>query len=193
MTNLRRTLRIVLWPLCLLAALPSHAENSVYTELESLETLLSRFTAARTETGIDFRSKDSFENSKGQHESVVHMELEGPFDLPQVDSVDKAARLVVNMILREVDPDYETDEMVVPGVGLQYVDINGTIVAMIDYKISHETDTHAMRSVFLSDKGMYSYTIVSHQSEPGSRDGLYLVAVVTATINSQNFHPDTSG
>lgn len=187
MIDARQVLRIVVWPLCLLAASQSLANGGVYAELESLEAISSRFNAFRTETGIDFRSRDEFDNSSGQRESVLHMELEGPFDLPQVDSVDKAAYLVVNMIRSEVDSDYETDEMVVPGVGLQYVDINGTVVAMIDYKISHEPDTFAVRAVFLSGNGMYSFTIVSHQSEPGNSDDLYLVAVVTATINSEHY------
>lgn len=160
------------------------AEGSVYENIADLEMFKESYEIVTTQTGIDIKSKKTFKNSKGNIEPITHMELEGPFKNAGFKSLEQGMNYLAQIVQPEVDVTFEVKDSIYPGLGAVIVDVNGTKVGLFEYKMSREPDTYVRRAVLFSEKGLYSYSIIMHQSEPKSKIGLNLMAVVIASVNS---------
>lgn len=162
----------------------SVAGTSLYESLSTLPTLGDSFEIIKAPNGIDIKSKQKFENSKGKIEPITHMELEGPFKNDRFQTLEHGIQFLGQLVQPEVDEKYQTENMVYPGLGVAVVDVNGINVGLLDYKMNREPDTYVRRAVLLSDNGLYSYTIVMHKSEPKDKVGMQLMGLVIASVNS---------
>lgn len=161
------------------------AETSLYQDLSrAMENISETFEQFSTPQGIDFNSKEKFTNTKGKVEPITHMYVEGPFKDSRVNTLEKGINFTAQLIKKEVDEKFKTDNMIYPGLGVSVVDINGTKVGLLDYKVSHEPHTYSKRAVIITEKGMYSYSITMHKSEPNDKAGLHLMALLIASVNS---------
>lgn len=160
------------------------AEGDLYSKLAEISMLTDGFEPIRTASGMDFKSEKTFKNSKGKLEPVIHLELEGPMNAPQLDSVEKASLAVAKMINPEVDPEYKNENEMYPGLSFELVDINGTKVGFLGYKFKPEPNTYMRRAVMVTEKGVYSFAITIHLSAPENESKLLLSQFLIASINS---------
>lgn len=160
------------------------ADGSVYEEVGNLGIFKEDYNIVATQNGIDIKSKNTFKNTHGKVEPITHMELEGPFGNAGFDSLEQGMNYLARVVQSEVNSSYEVEDAIYPGLGAVMVDVNGTNVGLFEYKMNREPDTYVRRAVLFSEKGLYSFSIIMHQSEPKSKTGLNLMAVVIASVNS---------
>ncbi len=160
------------------------AEADLYSKLAGLSMLTDGFETIRTASGMDFKSERTFKNSKGTLEPVIHLELEGPINAPQLDSLEKASLAVAKMIKHEVDPEYKNENEMYPGLSFDLVEINGTNVGFLGYKFKLEPNTYMRRAVMVTSKGVYSFAITIHLTVPENESKLLLSKFLIASINS---------
>ncbi len=170
--------------LILIFPLTAFANGSVLDDVRELDFLKEAYEIATTQSGIDIKSKKTFKNSKGKIEPVTHLELEGPFGNAGFKNLEQGMNYLAQIVRPEVDEDYEVEDVIYPGLGAVIVDVNGTNVGLLEYKMNREPDTYVRRAILFSEKGLYSYSIIMHQSEPKSKTGLNLMAVVILSVNS---------
>ena len=132
------------------------AAESLYESLSKLDMLKAGFEVKKMASGIDLMSKDTFKNSKGVAESLTHMELEGPINAPNIKTLEQGLDFLVDLVQPEVDESFTGENNVIPGLDAVIVDVNGTKVGLLDYKVNHEPDTYITRAMFLTSKGLYS-------------------------------------
>ena len=164
--------------------LPLCAEPSVFDAIQKLALFKQDYQIVKTPTGIDILSIQQFKNSKGNTESIIHMELEGPIGKGHFNRLEQGIRFLAGVVKPEVDPKHKVENPIFPGLGLTVVDINGTQVGLVDYKMNREPDTYVRRAILISSKGLYSYSLVMHQSEPKSKADFKLIALVITSVNS---------
>ncbi|WP_196138708.1 hypothetical protein [Aliikangiella sp. G2MR2-5] len=63
---------------------------------------------------------------------------------------------IINLAKQEVDSSYVNKETIIPGLDAPIVDVNGSKVGLIDYKLNREPNTYVKRAVLYSEKGLYS-------------------------------------
>lgn len=167
-----------------LVSLNAVAEKSVFDSLSELDMLTSGFEVIKMPSGIDLKSQNTFTNSKGKVEPVTHMELEGPFSPPNVKTLEQGLDLLIGIVKPEVDNTFTNQDNIIPGLDVVIVDVNGTKVGLLDYKMNREPDTFVKRAVMLTPKGLYSYALIMHKSVPKDKQGLLLMSAVIASVNS---------
>lgn len=167
-----------------LISVTAMAENSVFDELADLDMLTNGFEVIKMPSGIDLKSKNTFTNSKGKVEPVTHMELEGPFTPPNVKTLEQGLDLLVGIVKSEVDSTFINTNNIIPGLDVVIVDVNGTKVGLLDYKMNREPNTFVKRAVMFTQKGLYSYALIMHKSKPKDKQGLLLMSAVIASVNS---------
>ncbi len=160
------------------------AEKSVYDSLSELSMLTDGFKVVEMPSGIDLKSTDTFKNSTGKVEPVTHMEFEGPFNNPNIQNLEQGMDFLVNLVKQEIDSTYVNKNNIIPGLDVVIVDVNGSKVGLIDYKMNREPNTYVKRAVMYTKKGLYSYALIMHQSQPKDKKGLLLMAAVIASVNS---------
>lgn len=181
---IKNSSRILVLVLISIIPLTAIAEGSVYDGIAELDIFKEQYEIISTQNGIDIKSRETFKNSKGIVEPVTHMELEGPFGAAGFRNLEQGMDYLARVVRPEVDAAYDIKNQVYPGLGAVIVDVNGTYVGLFEYKLNREPDTYVRRAVLFSEKGLYSYSIIMHQSEPGSSTGLNLMTVVIASVNS---------
>lgn len=162
----------------------SYAEMDIYSYLSQTFIIKDNFEVVRTKTGIDLFSIDKFTNSKGKIESVTHLMIEGPLNYAQINDLKQALFATAEIVKPEVDENYTSENEIYPGLGVDIVDINGVEVGILNYKMNHEPNTYVKRSAIYTKSGIYLFDIIMHQSEPNSKAGLTLFALLIAAVNS---------
>jgi len=161
------------------------AETTLYQDISNaMKSMSDKFEQIEMQQGLDFNSKETFKNSKGKVEPITHMYVEGPLKDDRVSTLEKGINFTAQLIFKEVDANYKTENMIYPGLGVAVVDLNGTNVGILDYKVSHEPNTYGKRAVVVTEKGLYSYSISMHKSEPKDKAGLHLMTLLIASVNS---------
>jgi hypothetical protein len=160
------------------------AVPDLYSELSTISIVKDNYEIVKTHTGIDINSKETFENSKGITEPITHLMLEGPLKYTHITDLQQGISATANVVKQEVDSTYENEQELYPGLGVDLLDFNGIQVGILNYKMSREPDTYVRRAIIYSEKGLYTYTIILHQSEPKSRVGMLLDALIIVSVNS---------
>ena len=169
----------------LLVSAPGVAGQSLYEDLAGNRLITDGYVVKKTEYGLDLDSVATYRDVKGKTEPLTTIVLEGPFE--QFKSLDQGFLYASNMVKPEVDAGNSAspaEHAVYPGLGASYVNVNGTVVAILDYKMNRVPDTYVMRTLIESRKGMYSFAITMHKSHPKDRRMLRLMAIVVASVNS---------
>jgi hypothetical protein len=160
------------------------AVPDLYSELSTISIVKDNYEIVKTHTGIDINSKETFENSKGITEPITHLMLEGPLKYTHITDLQQGISATANVVKQEVDSTYKNEQELYPGLGVDLLDFNGIQVGILNYKMSREPDTYVRRAIIYSEKGLYTYTIILHQSEPKSRVGMLLDALIIVSVNS---------
>jgi len=158
----------------------------LYDELAStMAELFDELIAVKTKHGIDFRHKETFRNSKGAVEPIVHMHVEGPLEVAGIGSLEEAIAFTAHAIRDEVDSSFNASNQYYPGLRVTTVNINNMRdVGVLTYKMSHEPDTHCSRAVIYTDNGVYSFNTTIHQYDPSKRMKMYGSGLVVTAVLS---------
>jgi len=156
----------------------------LYEQLSRVPFMQEKFGATRTQTGIDFKSNEKLASSPEPSHSKYHVEIEGLLPIQQATSIQKAAELVAAAVKPEVDASQEQENAIVPGVNVDFIDINGAVVALLSYKASTEDNPYRQRLVILAKDGIYTLTMSLHSQDPKDKMGIYLFMLAVAMINS---------
>ncbi len=168
----------------LLISYEATAETDLYSELSTIFVVKDNFYVVTTATGIDLNSKNTFKNSKGKVEPVTHLMLEGPLNYPKIGNLQQGIFATADVVKGEVDSAYKNKQELYPGLGVDLVDINGTQVGILNYKMNREPNTYVKRAIIYTSNGLYTYTIIMHQSKPKSKAGLTLMVLLIAAVNT---------
>ncbi len=167
-----------------LLALNVNADGNLYSLLSDISLVKEKYEVVKTPTGIDLNSKDKFKNTKGKIEPVTHLMLEGPLRYKQIQNMEQAVYATANVVRPEVDIKYKNQKELYSGLGVDIVDINGTKVGIINYKMNREPKTYVRRAVTYTANGLYTFSIVMHKSKPKDKAGMLLEALLIAAVNS---------
>jgi len=160
------------------------AGETIYDSLSKLTMLTEGFDVIEMPSGIDLKSLETFKNSKGKVEPLTHLELEGPFKSSNFKTLEQGIDFIVGLIKHEVDSTVAEESNILPGLNAVIVDVNGSKVGLLDYKVNHEPNTYVKRAIMFSEKGVYSFAMSMHKSEPKSKKSLLLMSAVIDSVNS---------
>jgi hypothetical protein len=157
------------------------ADDEFYAQLAKSEVLRVGFEAKRTETGVDFESKEQIQLN-GQAHPRFHFEVEGPLPVPNVKTLNQAVQLIASFITPEIDAAHEEKDSVQPGLGATIVDVNGTKVAFLQYKNSKQPDTYCRRALIFNDGRLFSAEMSLHSVPENDRKGILLPALMIELV-----------
>jgi len=75
------------------------------------------------------------------------MELEGPFNNPITKSLEQGMNFLINLVAQEVDSAYVNPNNMIPGLDAVIVDVNGSKVGLIDYKMNREPNVYPINNI----------------------------------------------
>ena len=159
-------------------------DTALYQQLSAAQFMQEKFTSTRTQTGIDFNSKENLANAPDGNHSKYHLEIEGLLPIKQATSIQKAAELVAGVIKPEVDALQKQENAIIPGVNVDFIDINGAVVALLTYRSNTEDNPYRQRLVILAKGGIYTLTMSLHSPDPKDQMALHLFMLAVAMINS---------
>lgn len=159
-------------------------DTALYEQLSKARFMQEKFKATRTQTGIDFNSTEKLASSTRPNHSKYHVEIEGLLPIQQATSIQRAAEIVAAVVKPEVDASQKQDNALIPGVNVDFIDINGAVVALLTYRSSTEDNPYRQRLVILAKGGIYTLTMSLHSQDPKDKMGLYLVMLAVSMINS---------
>lgn len=169
----------------LLVASPAFASDAaLYGGLAKIDRVIGDYEATRTPTGIDFVSKKTITLGNGQSHAKYHIEVEGAMPADGAQSILEVAQLVAAVVKPEVDTTQLKENQFVPGIDAAFVDINGTVVAILDYRANNDDHPYRTRIALLAGDVFYIATMSLHSDDEKDRAILALLGVVTAMINS---------
>ncbi|KGQ20260.1 hypothetical protein LF41_796 [Lysobacter dokdonensis DS-58] len=168
-----------------LAALPATAaEPDLYDRIANLEFVKTSYTTQRTAHGIDLVSREGVTLPTGAPHAKYHIEIEGPIPAGGLTSIQQVAEAVALSVKPEVDATQVQDNPIIPGVDVDFVDINGTVVAVLAYRANNEGNPWRQRIAILGGDGIYTTTMSLHTDDRKDRAGLAAIMLVVDMINS---------
>jgi len=169
----------------LLATVPAAAsDQALYARLSGLTMLQDTYKAERTPTGIDFVSKSTIPTPDGEQHPKYHVEVEGALPAHGLNSLEAAAKVVAGSIRSEVDASRPQENPIAPGINVDFVDINGVVVAILSYRSSMEDRPFRQRAVMLAGDHLYVATMSWHTALEKDPAAMTLMLVVIDMVNS---------
>jgi len=174
--------------LCLLFLSPlvSAEEETLYDHILDLSWVYEGFSVTKTATGIDLDSEDKIKVSDETELSKIHINLEGPFPIPEGTTLDQATNFNINSVINtsQLNKEYSKENRVADGIGAIKVDINGTKVGYVEYQIPSMNMAKFKRAIVLSEKGIYGFTMVFFDPNVEIKRGMIFDMLVIAAVNS---------
>lgn len=177
--------KLLLFLFCL-NSLAHAEEKTLYDHILGLNWVFEGFDVTRTETGIDLDSEDTIKISDEKELSKVHINLEGPFPIPEGITLDQAINFNINSIIgtSKLNPDYPKENRVADGVGAIKVDVNGTEVGYVEYQIPNMNMAKFKRAIIVSEKGMYGFTMAFFDPSVEKKQGMVFDMLIIAAVSS---------
>lgn len=162
------------------------AETSLYEDLLSLEFMNEQFESKVTETGIDLDSKDKIQVTEEISVSKIHINLEGPFPIPEGTTLDQAMNFNIDSIIRttELNKDYPKKDRIAEGIGAVKVNVNGLEVGYIEYQVPSMNMAKFRRAIIVKDKKMYGFTLAYFDPSVDVKRGKVFDALIIMAVNS---------
>ena len=160
------------------------SDDALYTRLSAVATPGSGFVPQRTETGIDFISAQKIGGPATHGHPKYHVEIEGALPAAGINSLPAAAEAVAALLASEVDQTEAQKNPILPGVNVDFVDVNGVIVAILSYRAKGEDQPYRKRAVLYVPGGIYTATMSLHSESANDPAGLFLMMLVVEMVKS---------
>ena len=182
---MQRNLLLAFMILC--SGLVAAEENSsLYEDLLALEFMSEKFDSKTTETGITFDYKETVRVTDDISVSKIHINLEGPFKVPDGTTLDQAMSFNIDSILgtTELNKVYPDKNRVAEGIGAYKVDVLGLEVGYIQYQVPTMNMAKFTRAVIVKDGRMYGFTLAFFDPSVDVKEGLVFDMLIIAAVNS---------
>lgn len=160
--------------------------TTLYEDILAQEWIYEGFEVTKTETGIDLNSVEKIKISDEVTLSEIHINLEGPFPIPEGTTLDQAMTFNINSIIQttELNKNYEPRNKVTDGMGAIKLDVNGFEVGYLDYQVPALNMAKIRRAVIVKENRLYGFTIVFYDPNIEPKRGMVFDGLVILAVGS---------
>ena len=161
-------------------------ETTLYEDILALEFMHKDFDSKKTDTGVDFDSKDKVKVTEEIIVSKIHINLEGPFPIREDTTLNQVMNQNINSIFSttELNKEYIPKDKVAEGMGAVKVNVNGLEVGYLDYQVPSMNMAKVRRALIIKNNKLYGFTISLFDPNVNPKRAMVFDMLIIAAINS---------